>query len=96
MSISRTEVEHVARLAHLELSEDEKERMVRDLNRILDYVTCLEGVDIEGVDSVSPGNPETPLREDRISGCLDPGVATGVAPVADRDLFKVPPAIEGE
>jgi len=96
MSISRTEVEHVARLAHLELSEDEKERMVRDLNRILDYVECLEGVDVAGIDPASSLSVETPLREDRVSGCLDPGVAIGGAPAADRDLFKVPPAIEGE
>ena len=96
MSISRSEVEHVARLAHLDLSEEETERMLRDLNGILDYVECLEGVDIEGIDPAHGESAETPLREDRTSECLDPGLATAGAPAADRDLFKVPPAIEGE
>ena len=96
MSISRGEVEHVARLANLELSEEEIEKMVRDLNGILDYVECLEGVDIEGIDPASSAGAGTPLREDRASPGLDPGKATDLAPMAERDLFKVPPAIEGE
>ena len=96
MSISRGEIEHVARLAHLELTEEEIERMIRDLGGILDYVKCLEGVDVEGIDPASSAGTGTPFREDQTSPGLDPGKATGVAPMAERDLFKVPPAIEGE
>jgi aspartyl-tRNA(Asn)/glutamyl-tRNA(Gln) amidotransferase subunit C len=96
MSISRSEVEHVARLAHLDLSEEETERMVRDLNGILDYVECLEQVDIEGIDPAGLERVGTPLREDRVLPGLEPGEATSGAPLADGDLFKVPPAIEGE
>ena len=96
MSISRAEVQHVARLARLELTEKEIEGMVRDLNRVLDYVECLAQVDVEGIDPAKSSGAETPLREDRILPGLDPGKATGVAPLADRELFKVPPAIEGE
>lgn len=96
MSISRGEIEHLASLAHLEFSEEEIGGMVRDLNRILDYVECLEQVDVEGIDPASSGGAGTPLREDRVLPGLDPGEAMGGAPMADRDLFKVPPAIEGE
>ena len=96
MSISRAEVEHVARLAHLELSEEEIERMVQDLNGIRHHVTCLEQVDVGGIDPAGLEGEETPLREDLVFPGLDLGQATGGAPMADRDLFKVPPAIEGE
>ena len=96
MSISRAEVQHVARLARLELTEEEIEGMVRDLNRVLDYVDCLAQVDVEGIDPAKSSGAGTPFREDQILPGLDPGEATGAAPMADRDLFKVPPAIEGE
>jgi aspartyl-tRNA(Asn)/glutamyl-tRNA(Gln) amidotransferase subunit C len=96
MSISRGEVERVARLAHLELSGEEIEMMIRDLNGILDYVECIERVNVEGIDPAGLETGGTPLREDRASAGLEPGEATGGAPMAERDLFKVPPAIEGE
>ncbi|MFZ0394732.1 MAG: Asp-tRNA(Asn)/Glu-tRNA(Gln) amidotransferase subunit GatC, partial [Terracidiphilus sp.] len=43
------DVERVAELAHLELAAEEKPRMVRDLNAILDYVAELNQLDTSGV-----------------------------------------------
>ena len=42
--------EHIARLAHIELSQDEKEKFTEQMNSILGHFTQLEEVDIEGIE----------------------------------------------
>ncbi len=97
MSISRTDVEHVAGLAHLVLTEDEIERMVSDLNAILDYAAHLNALDLEGIDPAeNPDDQATPLRPDHSRPSLSPGKATALAPSSGEDLFKVPPAFGGD
>jgi aspartyl-tRNA(Asn)/glutamyl-tRNA(Gln) amidotransferase subunit C len=94
MSISRKDVEHLARLAHLELDAAEAERLAADLDSILDYARRLAAVpeDVGEGDVPSPG---TPLREDEPGPRLPPGAAVAPAPERSNDLFKVPPAIGG-
>jgi aspartyl-tRNA(Asn)/glutamyl-tRNA(Gln) amidotransferase subunit C len=46
--ITRKEVEHVARLARLELTEEEKERMTAQLDSILQYIDTLNELDTSG------------------------------------------------
>lgn len=50
MSISRQDIDHVAELAHLELSEAEKERFSEQLGSVLEYVDSLKEVDTTGVE----------------------------------------------
>lgn len=65
MSIGRDEVLHVARLAELAVRDEDLERLVEQLNRIVDYVAQLEGVPAEGgADSFLPGPQQVELRED--------------------------------
>jgi aspartyl-tRNA(Asn)/glutamyl-tRNA(Gln) amidotransferase subunit C len=65
MSIGRDEVLHVARLAELAVRDEDLERLVEQLNRIVDYVAQLEGVTAEGgADSFLPGPQQVELRED--------------------------------
>jgi aspartyl-tRNA(Asn)/glutamyl-tRNA(Gln) amidotransferase subunit C len=97
MSISRKDVEHVAGLAHLALTDDEIERMVADLNTILDYAAHLDALDLEGIDPAKITDAETtPLRPDEAEPGLPPGKATSLAPASGEDLFKVPPAFGGD
>jgi len=65
--ISLADVEHVARLARLALSPDEKERMRRELNSILGYIDKLLALDTEGVPPTSHAVPMTNVidRHDR-------------------------------
>lgn len=49
MSLTKQEVEHIALLSRLGLSEDEKEKFAKQLSSILEYVEQLKGVDTEGV-----------------------------------------------
>ena len=51
--IDREQVLHVARLARLELSEDELERMAGELSTILDHVEQMNERDLEGVEPTS-------------------------------------------
>ena len=65
MSIGRDEVLHVARLAELAVREGDLDRLVDQLNRIVDYVAQLDQVPGEAAsDLFLPGPERAPLRED--------------------------------
>jgi aspartyl-tRNA(Asn)/glutamyl-tRNA(Gln) amidotransferase subunit C len=53
MKITENDVNYVADLANLELTEEERVRMVRDLNSILDYVDMLGRLDTENVEPMA-------------------------------------------
>ncbi len=64
--ISKKEVQHVAKLARLGLSEKEMEEMQKELSAILDYIEKLKEVDISGVDFfISSGKLKNVMREDK-------------------------------
>jgi len=95
MAISRTDVLHVAKLARLELSEPEVERMVKDIGRILEYVTELAEVDTK---DVPPTDylPVTaaPLRADDVVPGVDRDAALGQAPRERDGGFRVPAFVD--
>ncbi|HUF36125.1 MAG TPA: Asp-tRNA(Asn)/Glu-tRNA(Gln) amidotransferase subunit GatC [Gemmatimonadales bacterium] len=65
MSIGRDEVRHVARLAELAVREEELERLVSQLNRIVEYVAQLDRLPPERmVEPFHPGPDAVALRED--------------------------------
>jgi aspartyl-tRNA(Asn)/glutamyl-tRNA(Gln) amidotransferase subunit C len=89
--ISRVEVEWVAHLARLALSDQEAERMTRDLDRILDYVAQLQELDTSGVEPTSHAVPlPTPLRPDRAEPGMAPELVLANAPDREDDAFAVP------
>lgn len=95
MKISATDVEHVARLARLELSAAEKERMARELDGILTYIDKLRAVDTTGVEATSHAVPVTNvMRDDAPVPSLPQSEALANAPDRHRDLFRVPKIIE--
>ena len=66
MSISKTEVKHIAKLARIELSAEEIEKFRKDLSTILEYIEKLKSVNTEGVEPLaSVTGLENALREDR-------------------------------
>ena len=94
MSISREEIERLARLAHLDLGLGEGERLAADLAAILAYVDRI--VPERALGRVPPDPDEgTPLREDEPSAPMVAGDAVAPAPERANDLFKVPPAFGG-
>ncbi len=54
--ISIEQVKHLADLAHLELSSEELEKLQKDMESILNYISELQEVDVSGVESMSGGH----------------------------------------
>jgi aspartyl-tRNA(Asn)/glutamyl-tRNA(Gln) amidotransferase subunit C len=93
--ITREEVEHVARLARLELSEDEKARMTAQLDAILGYIEKLNQLDTSAVEPTSTVIPMVSvMREDEVRPSLPQDLALANAPDREDIFFRVPRIIE--
>jgi aspartyl-tRNA(Asn)/glutamyl-tRNA(Gln) amidotransferase subunit C len=89
--IDREQVLHVARLARLELSEDEVTRMTGELSAILDHIEKISELDLDGVPPTSHViDVPNALREDVPRPSLPREVALASAPAVDDDGFSVP------
>jgi aspartyl-tRNA(Asn)/glutamyl-tRNA(Gln) amidotransferase subunit C len=89
--IDREQVLHVARLARLELSEDEVAKMTGELSAILDHIEKISALDLEGVPPTSHVvEVGSALRPDVPRPCLPRDVALANAPAVDDDGFAVP------
>ncbi len=93
--ISLKDVEHVARLARLELSEAEKERMRRELDSILSYIDKLRALDTGGVEPTSHAIPMTNvMRDDTPRPSFPQEAMLANAPERSGEFFRVPRIIE--
>ena len=93
--ISREDVQHVARLARLELSPDDLVRMQAELSNILAYIDKLRSVDTAGVPPTSHAVPLTNvMREDESRPSLPLADMLANAPEAAGDFFRVPRIVE--
>ena len=93
--ISRQDVEQVARLARLALSDAELERMSEQLRGILAYIDTLRGLDTAGVAPTSHAVPLlNVMRDDDNRACLPQDEALQGAPDRSGEYFRVPRIIE--
>ena len=93
--ISRHDVEHVARLARLALSEAEIERMREQLSGILAYIDKLRALDVEGVEPTSHSVPlVNVMRDDAVVPSLPQDEMLANAPDRVDAMFRVPRIIE--
>lgn len=93
--ISREDVEHVARLARLALSDAEVERMREQLSGILAYIDTLRALDTAGVEPTSHAVPlVNVMRDDEPRPCLSQDEALANAPDRSDVFFRVPRIIE--
>lgn len=70
MSLSKKEVEHIAALARIRITEEEKELFSKQLSSILDYVNQLKDIDTKNVKDLARATPlENGLRKDEIRNC---------------------------
>ena len=95
MSISKETVQYVAHLARLELCDEELTTYAGQLERILEYIDQLKGVDVSGVAPTAHvlalhnvGRKDTPAASLAIDDVLQN------APHKQERFFKVPPVIE--
>jgi len=95
--LTREEVQHVAHLARLELTEEEEIQFTEQLADILTYVEQLKELDTEGVEpTFHVLDAELPTRPDQVEPY--PNIEGILANAPDRAdmFFKVPRILEGE
>ncbi len=95
MEISKEQVEHVAKLARLEVNEDEKAIFARQLSAILTYMDQLKEVETEGVEPTATVLPaENVFREDVVRPSLPQEQALANAPDQAEGFIRVPKILE--
>jgi aspartyl-tRNA(Asn)/glutamyl-tRNA(Gln) amidotransferase subunit C len=94
MAISREQVLHVARLARLDLREEEVERLTRELGAILDAVSKVAELDLADVPPTShPLDLVNSWADDEPHTSLAIAEVLANAPAAEGSLFRVPPTV---
>jgi len=94
-SLTRTEVDEIARLARLALSDDEAEQLRGELGAIVTMMDQLADLDTEGVEPMTHVVPmPLRLRPDEVGPSLSVEDAVGQAPERAGDQFAVPKIIE--
>jgi aspartyl-tRNA(Asn)/glutamyl-tRNA(Gln) amidotransferase subunit C len=91
------DVEHVARLARLRLTDEERERFRTQLGLILEHAERVREVAAEDVPPTAQPLPQRNVfRDDEPWECLSQDEALAGAPEVEDDRFKVPRVIEGD
>ena len=92
--ITSADVAHVAKLARLELDEQELELFTEQLGAVLDHARDVEALDTEGVQPTAHPLPLTNvLRDDVPRDSLDRAEVLSQAPAVEDDRFRVPPVL---
>ena len=95
MSLQHSDVEKIARLAHLSLSEEEMDAYARDLSGILDLVAQMDRVDTSGVTPMAhPLDMPQRLRPDEVTEENRREAYQAIAPATERGLYLVPKVID--
>jgi aspartyl-tRNA(Asn)/glutamyl-tRNA(Gln) amidotransferase subunit C len=83
-------VDHIARLAHLSLTDEERQLFARQLDEILAYAEAIQRLDTADVPPMSHAVARDFFREDVVEECLPRERALEAAPDAQDGLFRVP------
>jgi len=95
MKITKEQVEHVAKLARLAITEEETERYSQQLSNILTYIEKLKELDTSKVEPTSHVLPmKNIFREDEVEPSLPREEVLKNAPDRTEEFFRVPKIIE--
>ena len=95
MTIDQETVDKIAHLARLELSGDEKQEMIKDMSKILDFMAKLNEIDTSGIEPlVYMTNEVNVLRDDIVKQQVTHQEALQNAPKHDDDYFLVAKVID--
>ncbi len=95
MALSREDVLHVANLAHIDLSDEQVQKMQGELNDIFGMIEEIRAVDTEGVEPMMhPHDGAEKLREDVVTETDIREKALVNAPETGEDMFLVPQYVE--
>ena len=89
--ITRADVAHVARLARLDVTEDELDRFTQQLGAVLEHAADVEALDTAGVEPTAHPLPlQNVLRDDVVTPSVDRDEVLSQAPAAEDGRFRVP------
>jgi aspartyl-tRNA(Asn)/glutamyl-tRNA(Gln) amidotransferase subunit C len=95
MVLSREEVEHIAELAKLSLTDEEKARYQEQLSAILDHFAYLQNIDTEGIPPTASVLPlDNVFRDDMAGPSLPRDDLLDNAPQAEVGMFQVEAVLE--
>jgi aspartyl-tRNA(Asn)/glutamyl-tRNA(Gln) amidotransferase subunit C len=95
LGLSREEVQHIAKLARLGLSEEDTARFEEQLSEILDHFDVLRQLDTEGVPPTAHTLPlENVFSADEPRPSFPPNAVLANAPLAEDNLFRVRAVLE--
>jgi aspartyl-tRNA(Asn)/glutamyl-tRNA(Gln) amidotransferase subunit C len=93
--VTTSTVDHVARLAHLSLTTEERDAFARQLDQVLAYAESIQALDTEHVEPMSHAAAAETFRLDVPHRSLSPDAAMEAAPDAAEGLFRVPRVLGG-
>ena len=95
MSLTQQEVEHIAKLARLELTDEQQAHYREQLSAILDYIQKLRMLDTTDVPPTAGGGlTQMTLRADEARPSLSTAALLANAPQTEDEQFKIPPVFE--
>jgi aspartyl-tRNA(Asn)/glutamyl-tRNA(Gln) amidotransferase subunit C len=95
MSITREDVEHIAFLARLGLSDEEKHTFQEQLSGILEYMQTLSELDTSSIPPTAQVIPlRNVMRDDQIRPSLPRDAVLANAPAREGDFLRVPPVLD--
>lgn len=93
--ISKRELEHLAKLARIELNPKEEEKLLKDLGAILDYFKELQELDTANVPPMTGGTDmKNVFRGDAERENTNRGAGVEAFPETENGFLKIPPVFE--
>lgn len=95
MQVSREEILHIAKLAHLNLKDEEVDKYLSNLQDILNFANIVNNAPIDGLDETIGANDNyNVFRKDEIKQFEDREALLQNAPEQERGMFKIPKVIQ--
>ena len=94
MAISKEEIIHIAKLASLNLSEEEIERYTKDMQEILEFASFINTVNTDGMNETTGDNQKSNVfRKDEVINFQNRELLLQNAPSQDEGMFRIPKVI---
>lgn len=95
MEVSREEILHIAKLANLNLKEEEIDKYIANLEDILNFANIVNNAPVEGLtESFGVNENYNVFRKDEIVTFEDNEALLANAPEEERNMFKIPKVIQ--
>lgn len=95
MQVSREEILHIAKLANLNLKEEEIDGYILNLQDILNYANIVSKAPVEGLDeTIGANNNYNVFRKDEIKVFEDTELLLQNAPEKERNMIKIPKVMQ--